>query len=276
MFKSFDIPGNKKISRIDYSRLLQKPSHKPIKCKYDKTSLNSERTVSVQTKEDNFNLFDMPWISNLRVMDNAELNRLTKRSGKESTTPAPPSFYDEDLPKFTSKSPARGKSNILKFRNVDVEIKGNPQELGHLIKPSATGSPNRANINFGFGLRKYKDDDKFASPHPWKFPGLRGVKELISNRDVGSNLFSARNSRDAKAAIHLSGKIRNRLKTEKYNDKFPQQNTNQIRHMFSQTSQIGSIKWGSSLRWNNDKLAFINRRKGGKNSPQNGATTARA
>ena len=63
-----------------------------------------EKTVNVQTKEDNFSLFDMPWISNLRVMDNAEQVRLKKRVGKESTIPAPPSFYDDDMQKFSEKT----------------------------------------------------------------------------------------------------------------------------------------------------------------------------
>lgn len=49
------------------------------------------------TKEDNFNKFDMPWISRLRVKDNLEAMRLAKKMTKESTVPIPPSFYDEDV-----------------------------------------------------------------------------------------------------------------------------------------------------------------------------------
>lgn len=82
---------------INYARLVKKPGYKPTIQKFDKTSLTQERTVSVLTKEDNFSKFDMPWISKLRVKDNAELARLARRTTKESTIPAPPTFYDEDL-----------------------------------------------------------------------------------------------------------------------------------------------------------------------------------
>ena len=63
---------------IDYARLVRKPGYKPIIHKYDKDSLTQEKTVSVLTKEDNFNKFDMPWISKLRVKDNLEMARLSK------------------------------------------------------------------------------------------------------------------------------------------------------------------------------------------------------
>lgn len=39
----------------------------------------------------------MPWISKLRVKDNIEMARLAKRTTKETTVPAPPAFYEEDL-----------------------------------------------------------------------------------------------------------------------------------------------------------------------------------
>lgn len=82
---------------INYARLVKKPGYKPIIQKFDKSSLTQERTISVLTKEDNFNKFDMPWISKLRVKDNIEMARLAKRTTKETTVPAPPAFYEEDL-----------------------------------------------------------------------------------------------------------------------------------------------------------------------------------
>ena len=90
---------------IDYDRLVKKPVYKPVIQKFDKTSLTQERTISVLTKEDNFNKFDMPWISKLRVKDNIEMARLAKRTSKVTTVPAPPTFYDEDIKKTMKKSP---------------------------------------------------------------------------------------------------------------------------------------------------------------------------
>jgi hypothetical protein len=158
IFESFDIPEkNKKC--IDYSRLLRKPIHKPIVQKYDKTSLNQERTVSALTKEDNFNKFDMPWISNLRVKDNAELARLSQRV-RESTVPMAPSFYDEDLSKVQTRQ--GNIKNSLRLSNVvDVDAKGNTNDLQHLMRPHDKGSPTRSDINFGFGLRKYNSVTRF-------------------------------------------------------------------------------------------------------------------
>lgn len=112
--KTFKIP-EKVRKKIDYERLLRMPKHKPQRPKYDKNSLVTVKTVNVQTKEDNFNLFDMPWISNLRVMDKAEEVKLSKKVSKESTVPAPPSFYEDDLQKLTQKTKLTKKVNHHKF-----------------------------------------------------------------------------------------------------------------------------------------------------------------
>lgn len=111
IFKSFDIPGEDK-KAIDYERLLKKPKHKPVGQKFDKTSISQERSVSVLTKEDHFNKFDMPWISRLRIKDNAELAKLSNDKKFEATAPMPPSFYENDLSK------ARKFTNL---HNVDID-----------------------------------------------------------------------------------------------------------------------------------------------------------
>jgi hypothetical protein len=247
VFKSFEIPGGNKRA-VDYSRLLRKPIHKPVKEKFDKTSLTQEKTVNILTKEDNFNLFDMPWISNLRNMDNSELARLKNMTGKDQTVPSPPSFYDEDLKKFSSRSPQR-KDHLNRI--VDFDVNGNPNELWHLIKHNTKGSPTNSGISFGFGLRKYNSVANLQNADPWKFPGLKGAKEAIACPPAYSNILNSTGLNTARGPVKIKGKMFKR--DDKYNDKFPQNNTNSIRHMFSQTSQIGSIKWGSSLRWNSDK-----------------------
>jgi len=111
-------------------------------------------------------------------MDNSELARLKKRVGKESTVPAAPSFYDEDLSKFAGKTQNLPKGE--KYKNVDFVMSGNPNELRHLIQKHSNGSPTRSEINFGFGLRRYKSTSNFEKNNVWKFPGIRGAKESMA------------------------------------------------------------------------------------------------
>jgi hypothetical protein len=266
IFKSFDIPGHLS-KEINYERLLSKPKHKPIIHKFDKSGINTERTVTILTKEDNFNKFDMPWISNLRVKDNSELLRLGRNVTKESTVPIPPSFYDEDLTRFNSKSP-RTKNGLIR-RNLDVDIEGNTNELQHLILPHDKGSPTRADINFGFGLRKYRSMTGLKAIKPWKNPTAKEAKQFFDAKSA----YEESNQNQGNSSFKSPLKFRRRLilKGEgKFNDKFPQRNFNGIRHLFGKTTQIGSIKWGSSLRWNSDKYMFINRR-----NRMNASSTAR-
>lgn len=131
--------------------------------------------------------------------------------------------------------------------NVDFEMSGNTNELGHIIKHNTEGSPTRSQINFGFGLRKYKSSTNFQSPQPWKFPGIKGAKEAIANDTVGfvSPMKASQTERRSGSTKKFSKNL--------YSDKFPQRNANAIRHMFGQTSHVGSIKWEAGLRWNSDK-----------------------
>lgn len=266
-FKSFEIPKEKK-KGIDYDRLLKKPDYKPKIQKYDKTSLTQEKTVSVLTKEDNFNKFDMPWISNLRVKDNAELMRLSIKPIRESTVPAPPSFYDEDVRKINEKSP-KARNRLWNFNNVDFNVSGNTNELQHLIKPQPKGSPTRSELNFGFGLRKYNSLSNLQQEKAWKFPGLKGAKEAIA---FPSPYTTATQSHQLGVATERGpfrfGKNKSKALKEngKYNDQFPQRNTCSIRHLFDKAALIGPIKWQSSLRWDSDKYKFDNR-VSRKNSP---------
>eukprot|EP00343_Euplotes_focardii_P001977 CAMPEP_0205798910 /NCGR_PEP_ID=MMETSP0205-20121125/8_1 /ASSEMBLY_ACC=CAM_ASM_000278 /TAXON_ID=36767 /ORGANISM="Euplotes focardii, Strain TN1" /LENGTH=225 /DNA_ID=CAMNT_0053059349 /DNA_START=211 /DNA_END=888 /DNA_ORIENTATION=- len=214
-----------------------------------------EKTVTIQTKEDNFNLFDMPWISNLRVMDNAEMARLNKRSGKESTVPAPPSFYDTDV----SASNKKG----TKFQNVDFKLIGNSTELSHLIQNKSKGSPSRSDINFGFGLRKYPSYSKMSPQknNIWKFPGIKGSKETMST--PAHTLFSPKEPKLlSKGSMDLLLTNKKAYTRDiKFSDKFPQRNAGSIRHFFGKTADVGHIKWGSSLRWRSDREKNLEKRK---------------
>jgi hypothetical protein len=226
--------------------LLRKPLHKPTKTKYDKTSLIQEKTVDVFTKEDNFNLFDMPWISNLRNMNNTEVAKLKSKASLGQTIPSPPSFYDDDLRKVTSRT-AKMKDQFKK----NIECDNNPTELLHLFKHTSKGTPTNAEINFGLRLRSYKSVNNFKNANPWKFPGLKGAKEAIAFPSCFSSTISQTGITSPRGPVKIKG--RNSKNGDKYSDKFPQSNANGIRQMFSQNSQLGSIKWGSSLRWNDDK-----------------------
>ena len=238
VFKSFEVPGDaKKI--IDYGRLLKKPNHKPKVIKFDKDSVTQERTTSVLTKEDNFDKFDMPWISKLRVRDNAEIVRMYSKDKKiESTSPAPPSFYETDLTKTRKNT---------KLHNVDFNCRGNSNEYQHLIKPGQRGPATKSEINFGFGLRKYRSQTGLNNEKPFIFPGLKDTKKPFAAPQPSGSLTKRGSAQVIKLKLT-------------YNDKFPQQNTNSIRHLFDKTSQIGTVSWGASLRWNNDSQMHLRKR----------------
>lgn len=161
-------------------------------------------------------------------------------------------------------------SLIYLYRNVDFQMEGNSGELNHLIRPSPKGSPTRSDINFGFGLRKYNGNNTRSMKSlngfhssPWKFPGLKGAKDAISSETYYKLTQDQPDGSMSQRQPLLIGKGKKRLLQREgpYNDKFPQNNTSNIRHLFDHSSQVGSIKWESGLRWNSDKYMFINRRK---------------
>jgi len=59
----------------------------------------------------------------------------------------------------------------------------------------------------------------------------------------------------------MTGDIKAYTCDGKFSDKFPQHNASSIRHFFNKTSQVGSIKWGSSLRWKSDRFMHLNSKK---------------
>ena len=87
---------------------MKKPKHKPIKKKYlDKRgSVQYNRENSPITMEDNFSMFDMPWLSTLRDRSHtAQSGKLSKRRSAVgvATVPNPPSFYDDEVNKWDKK-----------------------------------------------------------------------------------------------------------------------------------------------------------------------------
>lgn len=237
VFKSFDVPTEEK-KTIDYDRLLKLPHHKPKIMKFDKTSVDQERTVTILTKEDNFDKFDMPWISRLRIKDNAEMIRIYSKKKFEQTVPAPPSFYENDLHKA-------GK--FTHHHNVDFDFNGNTSVFEHLMKHKATGAPTNSEINFGYALRTYKSETGFKTEKPFLFPGVQESKKLFGLPQFSGHQ-TRRNITTKNSKIKLA-----------FDDKFPQKNTNNIRHMFNNVAQIGTVKWGASLRWPDDSHKFTKR-----------------
>lgn len=114
------------------------------------------------------------------------------------------------------------------------------------MKYTDRGAPTKSELNFEFGLRKYKSVKGFETGKPWIHPGANESRRLA---EAAQKAFLTSNKR-----------VNNKLKPiimPVYNDKFPQQNTNSIRHMFDKNSQLGTVNWGASLRWNNDHQRFI-------------------
>lgn len=139
---------------------------------------------------------------------------------------------------------------------MDFNSTGNTNELSHLITPFANYTPTRTDINFGFGLRKYKSINGFKIEKPWRIPKFKGLKQFDpypkENIKI-SSLISNRESADGEIAKALSQTKRHFKSELKYSDKFPQRNASGIRHLFEKTCQIGSIKWQSGLRFSCDK-----------------------
>ena len=80
----------------------------------------------------------------------------------------------------------------------------------------------------------------FSADKPFAFPTVKESKQMFGLPQA-SGALTKRKEKPKKLKLNLG-----------YNDKFPQRNASSIRHLFGKTSQIDSIKWGASLRWNND------------------------
>lgn len=206
----------------------------------------------------------MPWIARLRDKDYAEQIRLSQKTNKESTVPMPPSFYEDDMQKVTQRT-SSSKNTWLDTGN--VAIHGNTNELQHLIKPKDKGSPTKADINFGFGLRTYRSEAKLRDKEPWKFPGIRGSKlETIDPTNIIHNKKGLKGSLSHRSTNSLNKRLKCPKYEFQYNDRFPQKNTNNIRHLFGRTSQLNTIKWEASLRWTSDKYAFVSNKTPGNSN----------
>ncbi len=113
---------------------MKKPKHKVDKKKYynHEGSVQYKRDTSPLTMEDNFSLYDGPWLSSLRDRSQStNAGKMTKRKQKplESTVPNPPSFYEEDLQKWDKKFKQAVKDRIifkqkyLKDAKVGLEVR---------------------------------------------------------------------------------------------------------------------------------------------------------
>ena len=105
-------------------------------------------------------------------------------------------------------------------------------------------------------MRKYKSINGFRQDKPWIFPKFKGLKQFAQANNeyqkVKSLITNKESIDDNSSKTPIQGK-RQVKSSSKYNDKFPQRNASAIRHLFEKSSQIGSIKWQSGLRFNSDK-----------------------
>ena len=171
---------------------MKKPKHKVLKKKYfnKKGQIQYKRDNSPLTKEDNFSMFDMPWLSSLR--DRAHSVQQGKSGKKKqpliSTVPNPPSFYDDEMDKWKNKfkkvtqERRDFKKKYLKdtktgievapgdkimklvqgrrqsrlstntFNNIDFEYNGNTTQLSHMIKKELLVLPIKYNLTSSSGL----------------------------------------------------------------------------------------------------------------------------
>ena len=145
------------------------------------------------------------------------------------------------------------------FNSIDFNPVGNTNELTHLINPHDKYSPTKSDINFGFGLRKYKSLSGFQLDKPWRNPKFKGIKEFdplpenfLKVKTLHSNRESVEEDNTEERKIVKKLKVVN-----KYNDQFPQRNASGIRHLFEKSGQVGSIKWQSGLRFTSDKEHYL-------------------
>ena len=120
--------------------------------------------MEVIFREDNFSLFDMPWISSLRFTSPQESLEGTGGKKKESTQAQPPSFYEKDMERWKTEKfktaiedrkqakaillKAKMELNNLTNKNLNLREPDPEASSKSMFSPAKRRLSRQSNLNF--------------------------------------------------------------------------------------------------------------------------------